>query len=166
MGSPRLLFLDDDPGRAGAFLLEHPDAVWVTTANQCLEHLAECWDEVHLDHDLGGERWGNLDRDNSGMAIVGWLCREPRPHLKATRFYIHTHNANAACVMVLHLQVTGYDVRPCPFGMGTPASLPREVTRDRWSLARQASQRFRRLFGRRSVLSDVRSPKRGHEMSP
>jgi len=96
MGSTRLLFLDDDPGRAGAFLLEHPDAVWVTTANQCLEHLAECWDEVHLDHDLGGERWVNLDRDDSGMAIVGWLCREPRPHLKATRFYIHSKASEPA----------------------------------------------------------------------
>jgi hypothetical protein len=166
MGSSRLLFLDDDPRRAQAFLLKHPDAVWVTTADQCLEHLAECWDEVHLDHDLGGERWVDFNRGDTGMAIVGWLCRGPRPHLKATRFYVHTHNTNAACIMVLHLQVMGYDVRACPFGMGSPESSPREVTRDPWSLARQAIQRFRDLFGRRSVLSDVRSLTRGHNMPP
>ena len=34
--SRRLLFLDDDPIRAEAFLLEEPEAVWVKTVTDCV----------------------------------------------------------------------------------------------------------------------------------
>lgn len=116
-GRPRILFLDDDPARAAQFARSHAEAVWVRTAGQCLRCLdAERWDEVHLDHDLGGERFVDHDRDDSGMAVVRWLCRAPRPHLKGTRFVIHTQNPIAAGVMVFHLEVMGFEVRLCPFG--------------------------------------------------
>src|SRR3954447_2265760 len=39
----RILFLDDSPARALAFLRDHPEAVWVRTAKQCLVRLAEPW---------------------------------------------------------------------------------------------------------------------------
>jgi hypothetical protein len=115
-GPRRILFLDDDPSRASAFLAEHPDATWVRTAEQCLASLAESWDEVHLDHDLGGEVFVAHEREDCGMAVVRWLCDEPREHLRTTRFIVHTRNPNAACVMQLHLEVRGYDVRVLPFG--------------------------------------------------
>ena len=54
--SAAILFLDDDPERAEIFLADNPEAVWVQTAEECIARLAEAWDEVHLDHDLGGER--------------------------------------------------------------------------------------------------------------
>ena len=120
---PRILFLDDDPRRASAFLEQHPGAVWVSTAEQCLARLIEPWDEVHLDHDLGGELFVDHERDDCGMAVVRWICREPRAHLQATRFFVHTRNANAACMMVLHLQAMGFDVQARPFEDVVPAPM-------------------------------------------
>ena len=70
----------------------------------------------HLDHDLGGEVFVDHERDDCGMAVVRWLCAQPRLHLKTTRFFVHTHNLNAACLMVLQLQLMGYDVQVRPFG--------------------------------------------------
>jgi len=40
--------------------------------------------------------------------------------LRDTRFIIHTHNPNAACMMVLHLQVMGFQVQASPFGIVPP----------------------------------------------
>ena len=56
------------PGRAAAFTARHPDAVWVQTVPECLGKLAERWDEVHLDHDLGGEHYVDSGRDPT----AGW----------------------------------------------------------------------------------------------
>ena len=127
-----------------AFLTAHPDAVWVQTVEQCLELLEHPWDEVHLDHDLGGEVMVDHERADCGMAVVRWLCEEPRPHLRNTRFIVHTHNANAACMMVLHLQVMGYQVQATPFGA---MSL---VTGD--SNPGSLAGRLLRLLGRRSGI--------------
>jgi hypothetical protein len=115
-GRARILFLDDDPIRGEIFLAEYPDAVWAQTTEECLAHLSEPWDEVHLDHDLGGEVFVDHEREDCGMAVVRWLCAEPRLHLKTTRFFVHTHNLSAACLMVLQLQLIGYDVQVRPFG--------------------------------------------------
>jgi len=108
------------PDRAATFLAAHPGGVWVQTVEQCLELLEKPWDEVHLGHDLGGEVLVDHERPDCGMAVVRWLCEEPRPHLRDTRFIIHTHNPNAACMMVLHLQVMGFQVQASPFGVVTP----------------------------------------------
>jgi hypothetical protein len=115
----RILFLDDASDRAAAFLAAHPDAVWVRTAEQCVERLDQSWDEVHLDHDLGGEVFVDHDRADCGMEVVRWLCDAPRMHLRKTRFIIHSHNANAACIMVLHLEQMGLEVQSRPFGKDT-----------------------------------------------
>jgi hypothetical protein len=133
----RILFLDDEPKRALAFADTFPEAVWVTTAKECLRRLQEPWDEVHLDHDLGGESFVDHDRDDCGMAVVRWLCEESRAHLRRTRFFVHTHNENAACIMALHLEMTGYSVKVQPFGRTALTSRARlaEVPRRRvhWS---------------------------------
>ena len=113
---PRVLFLDDDPWRADFFLADHPEAVWVETAAGCIARLAEHWDEVHLDHDLGGEHYVEVTRDDCGMEVVRWLCLQPRPHLEGTRFTIHSHNPNAAVMMGLQLMVSGFTVDLRPFG--------------------------------------------------
>jgi hypothetical protein len=119
----QILFLDDDPMRATTFTNTWPESVWVTTAGECIRRLEEPWDEVHLDHDLAGETYVDHDRDDCGMAVVRWLCETPRDHLRVTRFFIHSHNENAACIMALHLKVTGYLVEVRPFGRRSPGPL-------------------------------------------
>jgi hypothetical protein len=116
----RRLFLDDDPARAGEFLAVYPDAVWVTTAAECIARLSEPagWDEVHLDHDLGGEQHVDVARDDCGMAVVRWLAFEPRPHLRRARFVVHSHNGVAAYVMMLQLKGLGLSASASPFGEG------------------------------------------------
>jgi hypothetical protein len=123
--APRILFLDDDPLRAEIFLAANPEAVWVETASECIARLAEAWDEVHLDHDLGGERFVDLSRDDCGMEVVRWLCLEPHPHLHQTRFLIHSHNPMAAEMMAMQIHVAGFQVESRPFGM-IPGQLPPE----------------------------------------
>lgn len=121
----RILFLDDDPARGTEFLTYNPHAVWVETVADCLHALRESWDEVHLDHDLGGERFVDHDRDDCGMAVVRWLCEEPRPHLQSALFVIHTHNPNAALAMKFQLETMGYIVEERRFGAPPSNSVER-----------------------------------------
>ncbi len=116
----RRLFLDDDPQRAELFLRDHPDAVWVATVPDCVAALAHPWDEIHLDHDLNGERYVDPGRDDCGMAVVRWLSLEPRPHLRRARFYVHSHNGVSATVMVIQLKSQGFQVKHRPFGIPEP----------------------------------------------
>ncbi len=112
----RVLFLDDDIRRAEVFLALRPEAVWVETAQACIDRLAEPWDEVHLDHDLGGERYVDVSRDDCGMEVVRWLCARPRPHLAGARFFIHSHHLAAASLMVQCLLRADYAAEFRPFG--------------------------------------------------
>ncbi len=118
----RLLFLDDDPARAEAFLRENPAAVWVQTVEDCLARLTEPWDEVHLDHDLGGKTYVNSDENDCGMEVIRWLCCAPREHLRQTRFIVHTHNSLAGLLMVLEMRARHFAAEFRPFG-SDPASL-------------------------------------------
>lgn len=113
----RLLFLDDDPRRAELFLMDHPRAVWVTNVPDCLARLTELWEEVHLDHDLGGKIFVDSSDTDCGMEVIRWLCKEQPAHLKTTRFYVHTHNATAGLLMVLLMQGGGYKAEFRPFGL-------------------------------------------------
>jgi hypothetical protein len=115
--SRRLLFLDDDPIRAEAFLIENPEAVWVKTVTECQSRLIESWDEVHLDHDLGGKQFVDTSEIDCGMEVIRWLCDEPRLHLRQTLFFVHTHNTVAGLLMVLHLRESGYLTEFRPFGV-------------------------------------------------
>jgi len=142
----RRLFLDDDPARAEAFLAEHPDAVWVQTAAECVASLAEAWDEVHLDHDLGGEHYVDPDRDDCGMEVVRWLAKEPRPHLRRARFVVHSHNMVAACIMAIEIRALGYRVEARPFGLEPPEVEPAPPEGLRRHLARAVAF-VRRLRG-------------------
>ena len=112
----RILFLDDDPHRAEIFLAKNPQAIWVETVPDCLAKLEEPWDEVHLDHDLGGEQYVTHDREDCGMEVVRWLSLTARPHLQQTRFVVHSHNPNGATMMGMQLMVNGYKVEVRPFG--------------------------------------------------
>ena len=115
--APQILFLDDDPARARSFLTRHPQAVWVETAEECIARLSEEWDQVHLDHDLGGEIYVDSRRPDCGMEVVRWLCAEPRAHVSETLFIIHTLNAEAASSMLTSLREHGYHAVYRPFGV-------------------------------------------------
>lgn len=113
----RVLFLDDDPARAELFLRRYPEAEWVRTAPECVARLAEPWDEVHLDHDLGGEHFVDSLREDCGMEVVRWLCIAIRPQLRHAQFIIHSHNVAAAEKMVECLLDTGYKAAYRPFSI-------------------------------------------------
>lgn len=148
---PRVLFLDDDPKRAEVFLERYPHAVWVETAAECIARLAEPWDEVHLDHDLGGEVYVDMERDDCGMEVVRWLCAEPRPHLARVRFQIHSHNQAAAFVMGWELTSCGYAAEILPFGEPPPIATPvAEGLADAPSF-KSLVRRVRRLLSRRGT---------------
>jgi hypothetical protein len=152
--SRRILFLDDDPARAEIFLAANPDAIWVQTADECIARLAEGWDEVHLDHDLGGERFVDLSRDDCGMAVVRWLCLEPHPHLKQTHFLVHSHNPGAAGIMLMQIHVAGFRVEHRPFGVTTTLPPPEDPFWNQRPLWREWLAKLaalaRRLIGRKS----------------
>ena len=112
----RLLFLDDDPRRAEIFLADNPQAVWVQTVVECVSCLQETWDEVHLDHDLGGKQHVSVDEVDCGMEVIRWLCKEPRDHLLPTLFFVHSHNYAAGLLMVMHMRSGGFRAEFRPFG--------------------------------------------------
>jgi Cyclic-phosphate processing Receiver domain len=114
--SRRLLFLDDDPRRAEIFLAEHPQAVWVENVTDCLSQLENAWDEIHLDHDLGGKQLVSVDSIDCGMEVIRWMCKEPRDHLRSSRFFVHTHNLVAGLLMVMQMQSAGFNAEFRPFG--------------------------------------------------
>ncbi len=138
---PRLLFLDDDPKRAQRFLKDHPQATWVTNVPDCVDRLAEHWDEVHLDHDLGGETFVDSSGADCGMEVIRWLCKEPRHHLEDVSFFVHTHNEAAGLLMVLLMRGNGYRAEFRPFGRdlreilahNETNSLPEEDEDSEWS---------------------------------
>jgi hypothetical protein len=145
---PRLLFLDDDFARARVFLGKNPAATWVQTAADCIARLAEAWDEVHLDHDLGGEHFVDIARDDCGMEVVRWICLERRPHLRKTRFTIHSHNPNAATMMGMQLMIDGYSVELRPFGAPPLSPLPDEPPPPRLAPIPALGRWLRRLLRR------------------
>lgn len=140
----RRLFLDDDPARAAQFLAEDPEAVWVETASDCIARLEERWDEVHLDHDLGGEHFVDHGREDCGMEVVRWLCAEFREPLRETRFVVHSHNVEAARTMVDCLHRTGYHARYRPFAIDMDDVITLE---DVHALLQEAKARRARLEG-------------------
>ncbi len=153
----RRLFLDDDPARAAVFTARYPDAVWVQTAPECISRLAEHWDEVHLDHDLGGEHYVDSSRDDCGMAVVRWLTEEPRRHLARVHFSIHSHNMIAAYEMLLRLQAAGLKAKASPFGIPLPEAPPAWL--DTWRrLQFGTALRWRRIAARWARFRRVVAP--------
>ncbi len=126
----------------------YPEAVWVQTAEECIARLAEAWDEVHLDHDLGGEHFVDLEprrlRDG-GRPLA--LPASRRPHLTTTRFFVHSHNAERrrddghadACAQRLPGRVP-----PVRRRSHRPARRPRTVWNRRPALATAGCRRLRR----------------------
>lgn len=109
--SVRILVLEDNPDRQEAFRRRYPDAVIVATAPACIERLAEPWDLVYLDHDLGGNRLPGSDREDCGMVAVRYIIEHRPEHLEPAKFVIHSANHHRAQIMVADLRRAGYDAK-------------------------------------------------------
>lgn len=112
-----ILFLDDCPYRCKAFRSRVPSAVIVNTARACIEMLAKniTWDEVHLDHDLGGITYADQGDPETGSEVVRYMMLNPGI---ASTVIVHSHNGVAAPVMVENLKAAGYYVLRIPFQAG------------------------------------------------
>lgn len=117
----RILFLDDDPNRQ-AWAKKHYDVgnnyfAAATTAQEAIDWLEwgepeGFFDEVYLDHDLGGEQFVDSELKNCGMEVVRWM-EDNRPSVgKVT---IHSLNTVAALEMSRRLSDARYAVRHKPF---------------------------------------------------
>ena len=109
-----ILFLDDNNQRIKRFREQSPYCTVVMTAEQCIKKLEqeEQWDEVHLDHDLGGEIHVDSDRKDCGMEVVRWIV-ENRPNIGTV--IVHSRNTLAAKEMWRKLLDANYHARLIPF---------------------------------------------------
>ncbi len=92
----RILILEDDPIRHKAFkrkLIGH-HVVITDDSKECIRLLAEeIWDELYLDHDLGGQVYVDSG-EGTGYEVAEWLSEhEDRlpPHI-----VIHSYNPTGA----------------------------------------------------------------------
>jgi hypothetical protein len=111
------LFLDDNEERGVRFLSAFPAARWVKTAGEAIEHIKTGrYNEVFLDHDLGGEVYVDSGREDCGFEVVRWI-EQNKPRIDS--IVVHSHNNVAASQMVIALSRAGYnDVHFLPFGRG------------------------------------------------
>lgn len=105
-----ILFLDDNEARRERFRMQEPTAHFAENAFEAIALLAtgDEFDEVWLDHDLGGQVYVDSNEPNTGAAVVRWIVAN-KP--KVTRFFVHTLNYAAGCRMVDDLRDAGYSVR-------------------------------------------------------
>ncbi len=123
-----ILFLDDDHNRAALAYQRWPKekvnkTMWVETAADTIEVLSgytDSFEEIHLDHDLGGEHFVDTRREDTGMEVIRYLERIPGVELKkfeSTKFTVHSWNLYAGKQMTERLQRLGLDAIYKPFGM-------------------------------------------------
>ena len=111
-----ILFLDDNEERQRAFVNRHvgDEVTIVATASDAIYSMqGESWDEVWLDHDLGGKVFVNSDREDCGMEVVRWMCAYPQ---QVSIVYVHTWNVPAGKEMFFKLYDAGYKVTRTMFG--------------------------------------------------
>jgi hypothetical protein len=161
--SRRILFLDDDPARALSFVKQYPQAIWVTTVTECLARLEEPWEEVHLDHDLGGKIFVDTEADDCGMEVIRWLCKEPRRHLRETAFVVHTHNAAAGLLMILQMRTGGYRAEFRPFGVDLAELLEHDEAVQPSHPSREPAAGWKGWLNARWPFARARTPDRGQE---
>lgn len=86
----RILILEDDPARHVAFRGRLHEPTIVTTVAECLLLLeAQEWDELYLDHDLGGEVYVPSG-PGTGYEVACWL--EANPSRQPRRIVLHSLN--------------------------------------------------------------------------
>jgi hypothetical protein len=112
----RIIFLDDADQRWYKFQAKVPAAVRAETAAQCISLIKDSLiiDWLFLDHDLGGETYVSSSREDCGMEVVRYLCKEPRTK-SISKIVVHSHNSVAAAEMFNKLKDAGYNASLAPF---------------------------------------------------
>ena len=114
-----IYFLDDDRTRTRRFISKVPCAVCVEKASEMIQLLnrqTEPIQSLFLDHDLGGEIFVSSAREDCGMEVVRWLCKNAQKKSKQIeQIIIHSHNHPAAEEMFNALQQHGFKVARIPF---------------------------------------------------
>jgi hypothetical protein len=113
----RILFLDDNKNRWDTFAAYNPHHTldWVQTANHCIYKLySHDFEEVYLDHDLGGKTYVNSGDEDCGMAVVRSILK-CKDKFKNTRFIVHSWNTPAAHEMCSKLCDAGLECYALPF---------------------------------------------------
>jgi hypothetical protein len=109
----KMLFLDDRTNRIHSALRQFSekwDVTLATNVKECLRRLSgEDFDEVRLDHDLGGDDFQDPDSPLVGMEIIRYLEKTGWPEGKhRPLFRVHSSNIFAAHMMVKRLQAMGF----------------------------------------------------------
>jgi len=110
-----ILVLEDDKTRQKFFRSKIPSCEMSSNATNCIKTIQNYDDTIgvlFLDHDLGGEMYVNSGREDCGMEVVRWICKN-QPPIK--QIIIHSHNPIAAKEMMLKLQDFDYKVIQIPF---------------------------------------------------
>ena len=103
----KILFLDDRTKRINSAITKFADCelTIVTNVSECLRYMAsEDFNEIYLDHDLGGLDFVDPEDKNSGMEVIRYLHKTEWPDRKIRpRFIIHSSNVFAAELMRIAL---------------------------------------------------------------
>ena len=114
-----VLVLEDDPQRYRQFKrkLIGKGQSYAITAQVAIDKLRDIdYGTIFLDHDLGGEQMVDPSGENTGSAVVRWMCAPGCPLDKSAAIIVHSLNAPAAERMVFDLERAGYpNVRHVPF---------------------------------------------------
>lgn len=121
-----ILFMDDCPQRAALAYTRWPEdkkgrTIWCTTAEEAIGVLKDYpLDEVHLDHDLGGEQWVDSRREDCGMEVIRFIekmdKKEREKKFSKTRFIVHSWNLPAGQRMTERLVGVELNAVQIPFG--------------------------------------------------
>ena len=122
-----VLFLDDSAERAAVQFQRWPDAkrertLWVENASSAIDAIDKLrgkFDEIHLDHDLGGMTYVHSGNENTGMEVVRWFEKLSIEDLSAfdhTYFVVHSWNIPANNSMTKRLKELVLRVISRPFG--------------------------------------------------
>lgn len=92
-----ILILEDAEYRIKEFRSRYPSAIFVDSAQDCIDQLQNPVDLLFLDHDLEGKIHVDPSDPNTGSEVVRWIVKN-NPQIG--KIIVHTHNSNAAKDMV------------------------------------------------------------------
>lgn len=118
---PKLLFVDDKPGRCADAMKKYRERYEVILAHTVTDALRQMsvnvLSVVSLDHDLNGQDYQDPDDKTCGMEIIRYILKTGWPEWKQKpEFYIHSTNFFASNVMFHALEHMGFHVVEEPFG--------------------------------------------------
>jgi len=82
---------------------------WTNNAKECIRLIeTNKYDLILLDHDLGGEIFVDINKENTGSTVARWMSNYPNNLNKDTPVIIHSHNYPAAQYMMSRIKKAIY----------------------------------------------------------